>query len=492
VDAVRVTCDSFAPNAGYGNRRALVVHLKFSDEVGEPFPIAATEARLAAVAAFFREISYGASTLTYDIKSWASLPNTRAYYQQQPTGSSLTTAAVEHVRLTHDLAQFDIVAILLTPLELGYPGCFEVRYTYNGRVIPTVILSGQGGAGVSCNQNASIMSHEFGHAYGPADEGFLHSSMFACKTWPDHMPSTFTDPTYSETDCGIRAGDPNATFFPYSYYDFLGGYRGHPNTYWKLQAGWIAANQVFRVRNEDVVTVEPIEVDSVGTKVAQVMLGGDQAGRAVSYWVEYRSQRPRELEANPPGGGIPQGEPDKVKVWINLPGVPPEAVQGGKSSVEQSRVFTFWDFANGPAPTDLAVGQVFADPYRGVKIERLANATSDAHAAATVRITRSALQVSPALGAIMKAGQTRRFILTNNGSRSLALGKPSVKGREPAAFQVVADACGGTAIAPAGACTIDVLHSRPSGDTRTVFASIEWTSDDDVRKTPSVGLIGVP
>ena len=74
----------------------------------------------------------------------------------------------------------------------------------------------------------SRLQHEIGHAYGPSGipiAGFLHSSMFSCNTWPRRVPLTLTDPTYNDIDCGVRPNEPPATFFPYAYYDFMGGYR---------------------------------------------------------------------------------------------------------------------------------------------------------------------------------------------------------------------------------------------------------------------------
>jgi hypothetical protein len=497
VASVVVACSS-TPTArdGYGDRRVLVAHLKFADTVGEPFQINATTARTAAIADFFREISYGASMQTYDVKPWASLPNSRAFYQQaDPEGKVLAQAAIEYVEQNYDLTDADIMMIALTPIDLGYPGCYMTRRQPqiggNPRTMPIVVVAGQGDVGVACNQNASLMSHEIGHAYGPSSgaiAGFLHSSMFSCNTWPRRVPLSLTDPTYNDIDCGVRPNEPSATFFPYAYYDFMGSYRGHPNVFWKLQAGWITSGQVVKVAGRDRIAIDAIEVPTGGTKGVQIALGNDQTGAPVSYWVEYRSQRARDLESPTV---TPVGEPDRVKVWINLPNVPTEAVQSGTSSVWASKVFTFSEFSNDPASTDLAVGEIFTDSYRGVRVERIANPGGTGLPAASVQVTVTSLALDPSIGAVLATGGARELAVTNNGVRGVSQSRATVTGRDRAAFQILSDGCGDRVLAPGVTCTIRVTHVRTNGDAEPKFGAVEWTSDDEVRTSPSVGLVGV-
>ena len=495
VTNVVVTCGAVpAANAGYGDKRILVAHIMYSDTDPVPFDTSQTVTRTNAVTNFFSNISYGSSTQTYTIMPWAALPEPMAYYQQQdPTGFSAFHAAVAYIGQNYDLSATDIVQIELQPIAEGFPGCFEVRESFQVGsatvTLPVAVDSGYLGAGNGCIQDASIMSHETGHAYGPAAAGgFLHSSMFACTTWPNHVPPTLTDPTFNQTDCGITPGNPAAVFYPYAYYDFMGGYRGHPNVYWKKQAGWITSSQV-PVQTQGTVTLDALEVPSSGLKGVQVPLGTDQTGASVAYWAEYRSQTPVDLEN--PSLAI-EGFPDKVKVWINLPNVPGGSVQEGSSLIYSSQVYTYWEFTNGPAITELGVGQTFTDPYRGFSITRGNNPTTGTVPGATVTVSLSQLLLSPAIGATLSSTSSQKIVVTNSGTANVTQSAISLVGRNPSAFEIVSDNCSGTTLAPTQTCTVTVTQSRSTGDTSTYYATLQWTTNDAIRTSPSVGLIGTP
>jgi hypothetical protein len=500
VNNINVYCVvSPASSAGYGNQRVLVAHLMFSDTATPPFPTSDTQARTAKIGEFFNEISYGTSKFTFNIQPWAALPNSQASYQADPTGGTLTAAAISYVRSNYDLSNTDMVMILLTPIAQGFPGCYEERGTVQvagvNQNMPFAILSGQGASGTACNQNTSIMSHELGHALGGFGNpvGFLHSSMFACMTWPKAMPQALTDPTYSAVDCGIGAPtpDPNAIFYPYAYYDFMGSYRGHPSSYWKQQAGWISAAQVKQVSGTASVALDPYEVPTAGTKAVQIPLGVDEAGGHVAYWVEYRSRVPTDLES--PTTVTPEGFADTVKVWINLPNVPGTGVQEGNSLVGQSQVFTFWQFTNGPANTDVSSGGTYLDPYRGIQVARSANTQSGGLTVANVTVSTSALQLSVPIGVnLSSATPSQNVVVTNRGSVAVSQGALVLQGRNPGSFSISSDTCSNHSLAPNQSCTVQVLHSRAGGDTSTYFAEVEWTSNDPIRPTPSFGMVGVP
>jgi hypothetical protein len=494
VTQVVVSCSDIPmAQAGYGDKRVLFAHVKFSDTVNDPFPISDTETRAAAIRSFFGEISYGASTQTFDIKPWIALPNPANFYQTEDQfGDTLAAAAADLVQNSYDLTGVDIVALLLTPLELGFPGCSEVRRTLSVggevKLVPVATLSGND---FTC-KDADITSHEIGHGYGlPNDvNGFLHSSMFACRTWPNKVPPTLTDPTFNETDCDSKSGDPAATFFPYGQYDFMGGYRGHPNVFQKRQAGWIGGGQITQLVSSGTATLDALELPSPGTKAIQVPLGTDQSGQSVNYWVEYRSQKPTSLESPET---IPTGAPDRVLVWVNLPDVPSEGVQEGNSIIAQSRVYTFWDFAleEEPSVTALSVGQSFTDPYRGVRVTRDTN-PDGLVPAASVSVSKSNLDISPPIGAVLVTGTTQDISVTNNGTEAVTQGPLALQGRNPTSFQIISDGCGNVEIGPGQSCQISVTHLREPSDFAKKFATLEWTSSDPLRSLPSVGLVGTP
>jgi hypothetical protein len=379
-------------------------------------------------------------------------------------------------------------------LELGYPGCYEERRTViiNGsnQVMPVDVLSGNGGAGGACDQNASIMSHELGHAMGVASApvGFLHTSDFTCETWPSQMPITFTDPTYNAADCGLGTGTPGATFYPYGAYDFMGYYRGNPTVYWKLKAGWLTSSQVPQVSTQTTATLDGLEVASSGTKGLQIPLGADQAGNPASYWVEYRSQAPVDLETPT----LSAGNGDLVMVWVNLPDVPGTSVQEGNSIVNQSQVYTFNEYFTGNGYPTLTAGSSFVDPYRGVSVTRNTNPSGGAVPQASVTVNVTTLAVSPNIGASLSGTANQNIVVTNNGTAPVNQTAATITGQDAASFQIVSDGCGGKSLLPAAQCTIVVTQARAAGDTTIRYGTVQWTSSDSIRTTPAIGLIGNP
>ena len=221
----------------------------------------------------------------------------------------------------------------------------------------------------------------------------------------------------------------------------------------------------------------------------QVPLGNDQAGNPVSYWIEYRSQKPESIE-NPasPTAGVA----DVVKVWISLPAVPGGSVQEGTSIIQESEVYTFNDFQSGSGTPILLAGDSFVDPYRGVTITRNANPTGGNVPQASVTVQVSKLTVSPNIGTTLTVSDTQDFVVTNNGTIPIAQSGASITGRDTLAFRIVTDGCSGTTLQPGAQCHITVTQSRSSGDNATKFGTLQWTTSDSLRPTPNVGLVGNP
>ena len=493
VTNISVTCVNTTASQGYGAKRIMVAHLKFADTLGDPFPTSDTAERLDKLSKFFGDISYNASSITYTIQPWAALPDTRATYQSQNSqGSTMVSAAISYAESNFDLSATDILVLALTPLDLGEPGCYEQRMSVqvNGstKQMPVLVLSGYN---AECAQDADSMSHETGHGYGLATDpaGFLHTSDFDCYTWPNGMPITFTDPTYNVTDCGIGNGAPDAVFYPYANYDFMGGYRGQPNVFWKLQAGWLNASQITQTTDQGTTVLDALEVASSGPKAVQVSLGNDQAGNPVSYWIEYRSQKPESIE-NPALSLA--GSADVVKIWIDLPAVPGASVQRGTSIINQSEVFTFNEYQSGSGTPTLLAGDSFVDPYRGVTITRNANPTGGTVPQASVAVQVSKLVVSPNIGSTLTGSGTQDFVVTNNSTTPISQSGVSITGRDALSFRIVTDGCSGTTLQPGAQCDITVTQSRSGGDTATKFGILQWTTGDPLRPTPTVGLVGNP
>ena len=481
------TISAPTPNPGYGSKRILVAHLKFPELSSPPFDIENTRNRLIGVhpfslTQFFSEISFGASQQTYDIRPWANLPNSRAFYQAaDPSGESMASDAVNYVGTNYDLTGVDIIVLILTPIDLGYPGCSAylppgIPIGNSGRTLPVVRLSGNNFACL----DSGTTSHEIGHAYG-----FLHTSRLACKTWPFAIPATFTDPYHSATDCGMFSGMPDAALFPYANYDFMGIFKGHPNAYQKWQAGWLTPAQIIEAPKGGLFILDSYEVASDGPKAVRVPYGADAEGKSVSWWIEYRTKPEVDLELQNVNSTT-----DRVFVWVNLPNVR----DGNRLSDSSS--FNFDTLSVGtplqPYGMRLPVGGAFTDPYRGLRITRGADSTVGGIKRSSISVEVSDLKFEPSLGVKLGPTDTRDLVVTNSGARLVTLGQVTLKGRSASAFHIGMDTCSGTVLSNGAECRVSVNHQREAGDTDTKYAHVEWTTDDPLWPSPTVGVIGNP
>jgi hypothetical protein len=470
-----------APNPGYGAKRILVVHLKFPELSTPPVEIEKTRDRLTgshpfSVSQFFSEVSFGATQPSWDIRPWADLPHSRAYYEAaDSTGNRLVLDALDYAGANYDLRDIDIVALLLSPIDSVRPGIFAyvppgVPVGTSGFTRPVAVLT----LNPSFNGSSSIV-HEIGHAYG-----FLHSAQIVCKTWPFGIPPTLTDPFYSDTPCGIFSGAPDA-IFTYAGYDFMGAQSGHPNSFQKWQAGWLKPAQIIEAPSSGSFTIDAYETASDGAKTIRIPYGTNTDGKPIWYWIEYRAKPAVDLEKRT----LRSYPADRVLVWVNLPDVVVNA--------------TSFDFGTSDAPTPplqpdgmfLPPGGKFTDPYRGFRISRGEDVSSGGVRRASVRVDTSALKFNPSLGVKLGPHDTRDVRVSNTGDTAIVFGRVRLGGRNPAAFDVTFDSCSNVTLQHGAECRISLARSA-ANNSGVTYAQLELTTSDPLWPTPTIGLIGQP
>lgn len=490
-DGVDDFCDSSydapvsppVPNASYADNRVLIAHFKFP-EASPPFDVEQIRERFVGphpftLAQFFAEISFGATRQTYDIKPWADLPHSRAYYQaSDPYGYQLEADALSYVGRHYSLTDIDIVLLIVTPLDLGYPGVHAylppgITIGDSELTLPVALVSGNGFGNFNTWGMVGYSAHELGHTFG-----FLHTSTLECQSWPAIVPASLTDPRHSETDCW--PGSPDALLIANNHYDFMGGYEGHPNSFQKWQAGWLKPTQVVDVPSGGTFVIESYEVAGDGPKALRVPLGTDADGEPVAYWIEYRTKPIVRLDTRSTAATT-----DRVFVWVNLPNV---ANSNSSSSFE----FSVISLTLPTRDTHLAVGDVFADPYRGLRITRSSDSVAQGLRRTSITVERSALKFEPSLGTTLGPNQVRHILVTNSGAASISLGHVDINGRNPAAFRKVFDSCSGAVLSQLATCRVAVAYSSLRADDQPEYAHLQWATSEQIAPSPTVGLIGGP
>jgi hypothetical protein len=463
------------PHAGYGPKRILVAHFKFPGEA-PLYDVENTRTRLLgshpfSVAQFYAEISYGATSQTYDIRPWVDLPHDRMFYEMNDlTGDRLVREALFYVGSHYDLQAIDAVVLNVMPVNGNFPGIYAylppgLPIGDSGYELPVAVLTGNAFDAYSGNA-----SHEIGHTYG-----FRHSSQMLCKTWRYAIPATLTDPFYNEQSCEVVANERDAIVYGYAAYDMMGNLRGHPNAALKWQAGWLQPAQLKEAPASGTFTLDAYETASQGAKAIRIPYGADENGLPVDYWIEYRTKSPADLDTHEQRTDFPS---DRMLIWLRF------QVLGAW----QSSAFTFLTPGTiaplQPDGMQLPPGGTFFDPYRGFRVTRTAGST--------VQVERSDLRFEPALGARLGPDVAREVRVTNAGDRTVTFGETQLKGRVPTAFRIETDGCNGKALQKGAECRVSVRSQRTPGTLDIARAHLEFTTDDPLWPTPTIGLVSEP
>ena len=388
----------------------------------------------------------------------------------------METDALSYIAAHFPLTGADMILLIVTPLEFGYPGWYAylppgIAIGGSGFTMPVALLSGNGFGDFRSWGFAGGVAHELGHTMG-----FLHTAALQCQSWMFDIPAALTDPRYSATDCW--PGSRDALLIANDRYDFMGGYYGHPNSFQKWQAGWLGPTQVIDAPTGGSFVLEEYEPATAGQKAVRVQMGNDAEGAPVWYWLEYRAKPIVNLDT----GAVTTT--DRVFVWLNLPNLPDS---------NSSSVFEFAGISlSGPQRnTHLASGETFTDPHRGLRVRRGSDSTSQGVKRTTVSVQRSGLKFDPPIGLKIGPYQTRSIRLTNTGTTVVSISSVALKGRHPAAFQKVSDTCSGIALAPLATCRVSVAYAVVGRDGDTEYAHLQWSTDDSLAPAPTVGLLGI-
>ncbi len=509
LDGAGDLCDSsYSPsgnkpiaNDGYSTMKILVAPFHFPEakplyEIDE-IKNALTGENPFSVRRTWEYNSYGAATITADVKPWMSLINSKQFHQaKDPLGDSLVEEALSLVAQNYNVADYDVVALVLTPVDYGYPGMKAyqrpgITIGSSGLQRRVAIFSGNDIADIKSVRG--VMAHEIGHLWG-----FMHSSKLNCdyakgepsSGWPYSMPPSFSDPIYSEGNkCTAYSNTGDATFFVTGMRDPMGGYRGSTHPLNKLAAGWLLQNQVKSIEGSSKELIDALDVHSTGTKALTISL--DKTGNTSAlYTIDYRvSAHPEPLtEAEELGTNFL----DKVFISADIP-----QIWNNSEYVWDTSHVQFGQLNSvrplQPHDMTLPVGGVFWDPYRGVRITHSEKVTQNKIKKTWVNIERSTVSLSKEISAEIKLGATTTVSMSNNGETPISIEQVSVKGRDVSSFVIINDTCTTKKLSPLATCQVDVKFQ--GGFTSILgngyHAYLEWKNDDPIRPLATLGLHGV-
>jgi hypothetical protein len=480
--------------SGFANLRVLLVPFHFP-EMQPPFPITQVQDQLMgdhaySARALWQRNSYDAFRLNVDVKPWTALRNSKTYHQgQDGSGSSLLNEALAMVAENYSLSGYGAVAVMLTPLENGYPGMATYQRPglpigASGTTLPVLVFSGNGFSG---GVGTALMGHEIGHVLG-----FMHTSTISCSGtgspgWSRSVPPALSDPYFDEAGCG-NAGQ--ATLFPYALGDPMGIYTGQTHALNMLDAGWLDPDQVQVASPGSNTYLDALDRNSDGLKAVTVNVGNTPDGHTSRYTVDYRSDpllNPDTREMDAGSSNIA----DRLTVWLDLPELwnPDSRLLASTTHLNFAAFNTSKQYE-----MNLSVNEVFWDQYRGLRIKRGADRTQNGVKQAQVSVERSTLAVVPELFVRLTTGQSQQFTLRNEGTTSLIVNSTTLKGRHTSQFKLLQDGCSRVSLAPKASCQVGVLFVGGPAltDSNAAQAYLQWDNTDTLRPQATVGIHGVP
>ena len=337
----------------------------------------------------------------FDILDWVTINKNRA----NVTRRTFYSDAINEVSYFADLALYDRVVFVAIPYDqYGYPGCEAYvrprRHTTPNGVF-TLSVAAVSGRDMDCLRKGRL-AHEFGHTYG-----LLHAYYILCAKDPP-LPASLIDPTDPNDSCYYHGcTDDNCTdttpvegaVVANKDLDLMGGdWTESYEAYFPLQfhaagqtlAGWLPQSRVLTAEDSGTYRVTTLERLDSQPKAVRIMLGRDQRGDPVSYWLETREFSPTtqlSIRSEHQNQCQVDARLATASVWVLTPGAGCNVLEKGRH--EQGDTFAF-----GASGSALSGGEVvsrpdkesiihrnapFRDLYRGVLVEMLeCNADPDA------------------------------------------------------------------------------------------------------------------
>ena len=465
--AVTNNCSINATFAAQEQINTLFVPFYFSEDgaASTPYTTQATKALIEegnnAIKPFFLDASYGKSNIVPTYAELYEITRAKSAFQDEdPLGYSLTEYALEIVEANTEFENYDMVVLLLPPLDQGYPVCSALQGKQTLEVNATTYsfryVYGAGND-FSC-YHRNLLVHEIGHAFGGG-----HSSTIACETLQDGTVVDLHDPISCDAN---NVGTYYATG---DRYGIQGSYRGHPNLYWKRASGMLLASQISVLTSSNSVKLDSYEAVTNGDKGIQIPLIEQTFESESSYWIEYRTEPVIDLTT-----GDVNSTTEQVQVRLNIPQVTDQFNQ-----VQRDGTIRFVDSALESSMILSNVGDFFHDSYRGIKVTWSAQQNKGELKQSDVMVDISKIELSSTISSM-----TEIVSFTNNESAELTISSVAILGRGAGDFTITDDQCSLAILPSEGQCTVSISKAsiNPSK------AAIVFSNNDLLRGKASYSL----
>ncbi|BCU77163.1 hypothetical protein llg_18780 [Luteolibacter sp. LG18] len=309
----------------------LFIRVDFSDFPGEPVSKSALESTLSIVNGYVNSYSYGQASVAYTV--------TPTYYRMPATGASYATAGNNDGLMSaaktlatnagYNLANYSVVAVYFPSLS----GVANSQITYGG-----LASVGGGNHWINGANDASTITHEFGHNYG----------LFHANYWdPDHDFSGIAD-----------YNDPAGNSYEYGdLTDTMGyeanGANGYFNPFETRRLEWMPSNKVVEPTGTGTWRISRFDDPSAlsnQTLALRVPMGGSRY-----YWVGLRKRYTTPTN------------------FLNAAYVVAEGLYAGRSNLIDMTPNSSGSATNDRRDAGLIVGASYYDSSAGVKFETLAS-----------------------------------------------------------------------------------------------------------------------
>jgi hypothetical protein len=467
IDNVTSDCSVDANFKSQDVINTLFVHFYFPEE-GEdsvPYSISKTQSLVEgddnSLISFFQSASYGQSLIVPSYMGLLDLGRSKSEFQSEdPLGQTLVSHALNVLEVNRELETYDMVVMMLPKLDFGYPGCQAnkgvVSRSINGKEY-NMRFAWLSGNDFSCYEKA-LMFHEVGHTYGTG-----HSSSIDCESLEHGTVVDLSDPMY----CG--SGVESTYYVTGDKFGIMGAYRGQPNIFWKIRAGWLQDSQIEMIDSSQDIVIDAFEIKSNGLKGIEIPLPEQQSTEVINYWAEYRV---KPIVDNDSGNIL--RSTNQVQLRLNIPTM--------KDQFDQTQTDITLDFKEQLQNSDMIldeVGNFFHDPYRGVKVIWQGIESVGDLSKAIVKVEISEVTISSE-----EQGDIKTISLRNNSNSSININKVSLEGRSPDSFSIIDDQCAEVTVNANSSCTVKLKVLSLNGDK----AAIIFDNSDSLRPLASLSL----